>query len=81
MILSEVESLVKLGSQLAVVVAGFVWLKADVNQTKRDVRTIKISLGLENGNDPTFVRVSNCILIEKDVDRRLEVLERKGGSR
>ena len=81
MIPSEVESLVKLGSQLAVVVAGFIWLKADVNQTKKDVVTIKRALGLENGDNPTFVRVSNCILIERDVDRRLETLEGKGGSR
>jgi len=73
---NEIESLWSLGSKLAVAVAGFVWLKADMVQVKKDVTTIKRSLGLENGDDPTFVRVSNCILIERDVERRLDALEK-----
>jgi len=63
--------------QLVVVVAAFVWVKADVSQTKRDIRTIKKSLGLENGDNPAFVRTSLCVMMEKEVDRRLADVQKE----
>ena len=68
---TSIEFLYLMGGQLAVVVAAFVWVKADVSQTKKDISTIKKALGLENGDNPAFVRTSNCVLMEKEVDRRL----------
>jgi hypothetical protein len=76
-IVTSAEVLLGAGCQLAVVVAAFVWVKADVSQTKKDISTIKKSLGLENGNDPAFVRASNCVLMEREVDRRLSEVQRE----
>jgi hypothetical protein len=75
--MTSAELLLAAGGQLAVVVAAFVWVKADVNQTKKDMSTIKKSLGLENGDSPAFVRTSNCVLMEKEVDRRLSEVQKE----
>jgi len=71
------EFLVALFAHLAIVVAAFVWVKADVSQTKQDIRTIKKSLGLENGDNPAFVRTSLCVMMEKEVERRLTEVQKQ----
>ena len=63
--------------QLVVVVAAFVWVKADVSQTKDDLRTIKKALGLANGDNPAFVRTSLCVMMEKEVERRLTEVQKQ----
>lgn len=67
----ELPFLMALLVQMALVVGAFVWVKADVSQTKKDISSIKKMLGQENGDDPAFVRTSLCVLMEKEVDRRL----------
>ena len=51
-------------------------MKTDISQTKKDIGIIKKALGLEDGDDPSFVRASNFDIIKEDIDRRLEALEK-----
>ena len=75
-VVTSVETLVLMGSQLVAVVGGLIWMKTDISQTKKDIGIIKKALGLEDGDDPSFVRASNFDIIKEDIDRRLEALEK-----
>ena len=75
----SIELLLAMAAQLAIIVAAFVWVQAGVRSNSADLRTIKKALGLGNGTEPAFVRTSMCVLMEKEVDRRLgEVQEQVG---
>lgn len=74
---TSAEFLMAMAIQLVLVVSAFVWVKSDTTQNGRDLKTIKRALGLENGDDPAFVRMSSCVLMEKEVDRRLAEVQRE----